>query len=201
MKDLIMNIAGWLYIIWKGPFKVGDRVEIGGVSGDIIDIQLFKFTLMEIGNWINADQSTGRLVHVPNNNIFNNPLFNYSRGIPYVWDEIPIYVTHESNWKKAKKILEDIANKYGETISEKAEISIKEASRKFMIFNAKLHPVVYTSIHNRNSITLTVRYLCGYRNRRESSERIYEDILEQFAEHSDIVFAYPTERLYNTKME
>lgn len=201
MKDLIMNIAGWFYIIWRGPFRVGERVEISGVSGDIIDIQLFKFTLMEIGNWINADQATGRIVHIPNNHIFKNPLFNYSMGIPYVWDEIPIYVTYESNWKKAKRILEDIANKYGESISEQAGQSIKEASRKYMIYDAKLQPGVYTSIHNKNSIALTVRYMCGYRNRRNCSERIYEDILDKFAEHSDIAFAYPTERVYNRATE
>ncbi len=198
MKDLIMNIAGWIFIIWKGPFRVGDRIEIGNISGDVIDIQ---FALMETRNWVNADQSTGRIVHIPNILIFNEPLFNYSKGIPYIWNEIPISVTYESNWKKAKKILEDIANRYGESISEEAEISIKEASRKFMIFNAKLEPKVYTSVDNENSITLTIRYMCSYRNRRDSSEKIYEEILERFKAHEDISFAYPTQRVYDRPRE
>lgn len=201
MKDLIMNIAGWAYIIWKGPFNVGDRIEIDGTSGDVIDIQLFEFTLMEIRNWVDADQSTGRIVYIPNSRVFDDALFNYSRGIPYVWEEIPIYVTFESNWKKAKAILLEIAREHGESISEEAEASIKEASRKFMIFNAKLDPTVYTSIHNKNGITLTIRYLCAYRNRRDSSQRVYEKILDRFLVEKDIEFAYPTERVYDRHRE
>lgn len=201
MKDLIMNIAGWAYIVTKGPFNVGDRIEIGETSGDVIDVQLFEFALLETRNWVDADQSTGRIVYAPNRMIFNEPLFNYSTGIPYVWDEIPIYVTYESNWKKAKAILLDIAKRHGESISEEAEASIKEASRKFMIFNAKLDPIVYTSIDNKNCVILTIRYLCGYRNRRDSAEKVYEEVLEKFLIESDIEFAYPTERVYDRNRE
>lgn len=201
MKDFIMNIAGWMYIVWKGPFRVGDRIEIDGISGDVIDIQVLEFAIMETRNWVDADQSTGRIVHVPNIVIFNKALFNYSKGIPFIWNEIPIYITFESNWKKAKKILQDIAHVHGESISGKAEESIKEASRKFVIFNAKLEPTVYTSIDNENSIKLTIRYMCSYRNRRDSSEKIYEEILERFANHEDIKFAYPTQRVYDRPRE
>ena len=201
MKDFIMNIAGWAYIVWKRPFKVGDRIEISEISGDVIDIQIFEFALLETRKWVNADQNTGRIVYIPNNTVLNNPIFNYSGGIPYIWNEIPIHITYESNWKKAKNILLDIANKYGEIISEKAGISIKEASEKFMIFNARLEPTVYTSIDNQNSITLTIRYMSSYRNRRGTSEKIYEEILEKFANHEDIEFAYPTYRIYDKATE
>lgn len=197
MRDLIMNMAGWLYILWKRPFSVGDRIEIDDIAGDIIDVQLFEFALMEIRNWVKADQSTGRIVHIPNRVIFNSPLFNYSKGIPYIWEEIPIHITFESNWKKAKKILEDIAYRHGESISEQAETSIKNASKKFVIFNAKLEPTVYTSINNENSITLTIRYMCSYRKRRDSSQSIYEEVLENFNLHRDIEFAYPTQRVFD----
>lgn len=201
MKDLIMNIAGWAYIIWRGPFNVGDRIEIGGTSGDVIDVQLFEFAMMETRNWVDADQSTGRIVYIPNSIIFDEPLFNYSTGIPYVWEEIPIYVTYESNWEKAKAILLDIARRHGESITEEAEESIKETSRKYMIFDASLEPMVYTSIDNKNGITLTIRYLCGYRNRRLSTEKVYEEVLEKFRLEADIEFAYPTERVYDRERE
>lgn len=197
MKDLILNIAGWVYILWKRPFRIGDRIEIDGVSGDVIDIQVFEFALMETRNWIKADQSTGRIVHIPNSILFDESLFNYSKGIPYIWDEIPIYITFESDWKKAKKILENIALKYAESISERAESSIKEASRKFVIFNAKLEPTVYTSIDNENCVTLTIRYMCSYRKRRDSSQKIYEEVLDNFNLHEDIQFAYPTQRVFD----
>ena len=54
MKDLIMNVAGSAYIVWKGPFRVGDRIEVKGVSGDVIDIELFEFAIMEIKGWVEA---------------------------------------------------------------------------------------------------------------------------------------------------
>ena len=197
MKDVILNIAGWIYIILKSPFRVGDRIEIDGVAGDVIDIQVFSFALMEIRNWVDADQSTGRIVYVPNVMIFNKSLFNYSTGIPYIWNEIPISIPFESNWKKAKSILNDIADDYGEVISTQAEESIKEASKKFSLYNAQLEPTVYTKIDNDSaSIVLTVRYMCSYRNRRGSAEKIYEDILDEFMKHEDIEFAYPTQIIY-----
>lgn len=201
LKDLIMNIAGWFYIIWKGSFRVGDRIEIDGTAGDVIGIQLFEFTMMEMGNWVPADQSTGRITYVPNYKVFKDPVFNYSSGIPFVWQEIPIYLTFESNWKKAKAILEDIATKHGETIGSAVEESIAEMSRKFMIYNAKLEAKVYTSIDHGNGITLTIRYMCAYRNRRDSAEAIYEEVLNRFTYHKDIEFAYPTQRVYDRPRE
>lgn len=197
MKDVILNIAGWFYIIIKSPFKVGDRIEIDGIAGDVIDIQVFSFALMEIKNWVDADQSTGRIVYLPNVFIFNKALLNYSKGIPYIWNEIPISVPLESNWKKAKSILNDIADRYGEVISSKAEASIKEASKKFRLYNAQLEPTVYTKIDpDSSSIILTIRYMCSYRNRRASAEKIYEDILDEFMKHEDVEFAYPTQIIY-----
>lgn len=197
MKDVILNIAGWVYIIIKSPFSVGDRIEINGISGDVIDVQVFSFTLMEIRNWVDADQSTGRIVFIPNVMIFNKALLNYSKGIPYVWNEIPIAVPLESNWKRAKCILKDIGDKYGEVISSEAEESIKEASKKFSLYNAQLEPTVYTKIDpDSSSIILTIRYMCSYRNRRASAEKIYEDILEEFMKHEDVEFAYPTQIVY-----
>nr|WP_300003900.1 mechanosensitive ion channel family protein [Tissierella sp.] len=197
MKDVILNIAGWAYIILKSPFRVGDRIEIDGIAGDVIDIQVFSFALMEIRNWVDADQSTGRIVYVPNVVIFNEALLNYSTGIPYIWNEIPIAIPFESNWRKAKGILNDIADRYGEVISTQAEESIKEASKKFSLYNAQLEPTVYTKIDNESaSIILTIRYMCSYRNRRGSAENIYEDILDEFMKHEDIEFAYPTQIIY-----
>ena len=197
MKDVILNIAGWIYIKLKSPLRVGDRIEIDGIAGDVIDIQVFSFVLMEIRNWIDADQSTGRIVYIPNVTIFNEALLNYSKGIPFIWNEIPISVPFESNWKKAKALLKDIATRHGEVISSKAEESIQEASKKFSLYNAQLEPTVYTKIDTpSSSIVLTLRYMCPYRNRRGSAELIYEEILDEFMKHEDIEFAYPTQIIY-----
>lgn len=79
--------------------------------------------------------------------------------------------------------------------------SIEEASKKYMLFSANLYPKVYTSVDNQNSITLTIRYMSSYKKRRESSEKIYEDVLREFKNHKDIEFSYPTQRVYDRQRE
>lgn len=76
LRDPIVNLAGWLFIIWRRPFDVGDRIQIGEHRGDVIDVRIFQFTLMEIGNWVAAEQSTGRVIHVPNGKVFRETQAN-----------------------------------------------------------------------------------------------------------------------------
>ena len=200
LKDVVTAIAGWFFIIWRRPFNVGDRIQIGEHAGDVIDVRIFKFTLMEIGNWVDADQSTGRVLHLPNGLVLSEVVSNYSRGFQYIWNELPVMVTFESNWKKAKTILLEIATKHAQHSSEAAQRHIQEASRRFMIFYSVLTPTVYTSVAE-SGVLLTIRYLCEPRTRRGTSETIWEDVLNQFADHKDINFAYPTRRFYDNSRE
>ncbi len=195
LKDIVANLFAWIFIVWRRPFVVGDRVQIGDFAGDVIDIRVFQFTLMEIGNWVGADQSTGRVLHVPNGMVMSHPLANYTLGFQHIWNEIPVLVTFESDWKKAKEILLRIAKECGENLSQGAEQRLKEASKKYMIFYSKLTPTVYTSVQP-SGVLLTIRYLCKPRSRRTTEEAIWEDILRLFADESDIQFAYPTTRFY-----
>jgi small-conductance mechanosensitive channel len=197
LRDLIANIAGWIFIIWGKPFSAGDRIQIGNHAGDVIDIRVFQFTILEIGNWVEADQSTGRIIHIPNGMILNQTLANYSKGFQYIWNEIPILITFESNWEKAKDLLQKIANKHGEHLSQAAEKRVKEASKKFMIFYSKLTPIVYTSVEE-SGVLLTIRYLCEPSRRRDSKQAIWEDVLKEFAKNKDIDFAYPTHRTFKS---
>ena len=93
LKDPITNLAGWLFILFRKPFVIGDRVQVGNHTGDIIDIRLFQFTMLEIGNWVEADQSTGRIIHLPNGKVFIEPQANYSTGFEYIWNEIKVLIT------------------------------------------------------------------------------------------------------------
>ena len=200
LKDPIVNLAGWGFIIWRQPFGVGDRIQIGDYRGDVIDQRIFMFTLMEIGNWVDAEQSTGRVIHVPNGKVFNEVLANYSKGFQYIWDEIPVLITFESNWRKAKEILEKIGRKHGGSLSKSAEERIRRAARKFMILYTKLTPTVYTCVKDCG-VLLTIRYLCEPRQRRTNQQVIWEDILDAFGNCNDIDFAYPTQRFYNNVSE
>ena len=200
LRDPIVNLGGWLFIIWRRPFVVGDRIELGEHSGDVIDQRVFQVIVLEIGNWVDADQSTGRLIHIPNGLVFREPLANYTRGMQYIWNEIPVLVTFESNWKRAKEILTEIVEAHARDVVEEAEQQMLKASRQYMIFYSTLTPTVYTAVKD-SGIMLTLRYLCHPRRRRGMDQAIWEDVLTRFADESDIDFAYPTVRYYYNATE
>lgn len=193
LKDIVANLAGWAFIVWSRPFDVGDRIQVGAHAGDVIDLHLFQFTLNEIGNWVDADQSSGRIVHVPNGVVLSQPIVNYDQGFRFIWAEIPVTVTFESNWKKAKEILEAIGSRHAEQLTEQVEKELLEASRRYLIAYTKLTPIVYVSAVD-HGIRLTLRYLIRSRFRRGSENAIWQDVLDAFAVEPDIDFAYPTTR-------
>ncbi len=191
----ILNFVGWIFLVTRKPFVVGDRIEIGDIAGDVIDIQFFQFTLNEIKNWVDAEQSTGRIVHIPNGKVFDQPQANYTQGFSHIWNEIAVLITFESNWRKAKELLEQVIDEQAEKISEEIERDLQTASQKYMIFYGKLTPIVYTAVRDRG-VLLTMRYLCNPKQRRGSEQKVWEAVLDAFAQHDDIMFAYPTQRVY-----
>ncbi len=195
LRDLLASIIGWVFIIWKRPFKIGDRIEIDGTAGDVIDIRLFQFTIVEIGNWVEADQSTGRVVHIPNNKVLLEDVANYTMGFSFIWNEIPVLITFESDWQRAKEILVNIAEEQSGDMKELARRRIQEASKKFLIFYENLSPIVYTRVKD-SGILLTIRYLCEPKKKRSTESQIWEEVLNYFAEEKDIEIAYPTNRIY-----
>ncbi|MDR9418263.1 mechanosensitive ion channel family protein [Gracilimonas sp.] len=200
LKDPVTDLAGWLFLIWRKPFDIGDRIQVGNVKGDVIDIRVFKFTLLEIGNWVDADQSTGRVIHIPNHKIFTDDIGNYTSDFEFVWNEMGVLVTFESDWKKAKTILQNIADKVCKEFVEQAREEVKKAEKSYLIQYRYLTPIVYTNVKD-SGINLTIRYLSNPRTRRSISQNLWENILERFAEHDDIDFAYPTIRYYDNPAE
>jgi small-conductance mechanosensitive channel len=197
LHDTIANMAGFIFIEARKPFRVGDRIEIGDVQGDVIDIRLFQFSIVEVGNWVDADQSTGRIVHVPNSLAMRIPCANSHIGFEYIWNEVPVMITFESDWKKAKELLLRIGRENAESLSLGAQDQIRRAARKYLIVAGKLTPTVYTSV-KESGVLLTIRYLVDPRQRRGTEQKIWEDILEAFAAEPNIDLAYPTTRLYHS---
>lgn len=195
LKDPVSDFAGWMFILWRKPFEVGDRIQIGEVKGDVIDVRLFKFTVLEIGNWVHADQSTGRVVHVPNHKIFTDSLANYTSDFEFIWNEIEVLVTFESDWKAAKKILQEIADKHLKDFVQDAEQQVKKATKSYLIHYRYLTPIVYTDV-KESGVNLTIRHLTNPRQRRKIGQAIWEDVLDRFDEHENIELAYPTMRIY-----
>jgi len=195
LKDIFINMAGWIFILIRRPFSIGDRIQIGEYQGDVIDTRLFQFTINEIGNWVDADQSTGRIIHIPNGKVFTEPQASFNQGFSHIWHEINVLITFESNWRKAKEILTDIVDTHAASLTKIAEKKLIEASKKYMILYNKLTPIVYTKV-KESGVQLSMRFLITPHRRRSAEQSIWEDVLDAFAKHSDINLAYPTQRIH-----
>jgi small-conductance mechanosensitive channel len=194
LKDLFTNIAAWVFIILRKPFKVSDRIIINEQRGDVIDIRMLQFSLIEISAFENGGQSTGRIVTVPNYYVFVYPIVNYTKGFQYIWNEIKVLITFESDWQKAKSILMNICTIHSTHSSNEATQMMREAKKEYMINYKNLTPIVYTDVKD-SGVLLTMRYLCNPRQRRNSVNDIWEDILIQFKKSENINLAYPTMRV------
>lgn len=195
LHDTVSNVAGFLFIAFRRPFEVGDRIEIDGTAGDVIDIRLFQFSLLEIGNWVDADQSTGRIMHVPNGKVLRERTASFTREFEYIWHEIPVLVTFESDWKAAKAILTEIVGREMFMVGDEAARQVRQAASRYLIYSGKMTPIVYTSARD-SGVLLTIRYMTKPKARRGSEQEIWEEILVRFAEHEAIELAYPTVRYY-----
>ena len=178
----------------KRSFEIGDRIELGGIKGDVIDIEVFNTTVLEIGNWVEADQSTGRLVTVPNSSVFKQPYFNYSRGFEFIWNEIKVTITFESNCAKAEAIMLKHAEVNAKEMEELVKKKINKMTLRYMIHFDKLTPSVYTDIKD-SGVELSLRYLTHAEKRRTSHDKISRLILGDFEKMPDVSFAYTTYRI------
>lgn len=195
LADVLKNMAGWVLILTRRPFEVGDRIEVVGMIGDIVDVRLFRFSMLEVGGWVDAEQSTGRLVHVPNGIVFNHPVANYTEGFAYIWDEIPIVITFESDWKHAEELVREVLATEAPDLEGAAGSRIRETARNYSIRIGTLTPNVYVSVRD-HGVLLTARFLVETRTRRGRADRIWRAVLEAFAGAPNVDLAYPTTRTY-----
>jgi len=193
LQDPIVSLVGWFLIVGRFGISVGDRVEINQVKGDVIDIGLLRIAVLEVGNWVGAEQSTGRVVFFPNSFIFKSHYFNYSTGNSFIWDEIRFTVTYESDWKRAREILEEVATRASQTFMDAAKTSQAQLERQYHINLGTLTPYVYVSIAS-NGVDLVLRYLTGIRKRRSTQDQICQEILQAFGNETGIELSAPARR-------
>lgn len=179
LQEVIASFAGWFAITFAGFYKPGDRVQLGGIKGDVIDISFLRTTLMELGEWVGADLYSGRVVRVANSFVFKEPVFNYSGEFPFLWDEITVPVKYGSDQNLARKILADAARETIGDYSARADLSWREFARQFLLEEASLAPVVTLAL-NDNWIELTLRYVVDYKVRRRTKDLLFTRILDAF---------------------
>ncbi len=198
LKEPVSNFAGWIFILSRQPFEVGDRIQIGDHIGDVIDVRYFQFSLMELGHWVHSDNSTGRVIHIPNGFVFGHALSNYNQAFSHIWNEVAVLVTFESDWKQAKKIMVSLLQDKMFDISNRAKKELKQATLKYMLPQGKLTPIVYTHVKD-SGVQLVARYLCVPHQKRATEVEFWETLLDKFADEKAIEFAYPTQRFYQEK--
>lgn len=184
LQEVIASFAGWVAISFGGFYKPGDRVQLGGIKGDVIDIGLLRTTLMEVGDWVHADLYNGRIVRIANSYVFKAPVFNYSSDFPFLWDEITVGVKYGSDYSLARSILERVGEEVVGDYSRAANATWESMVRKFRLEDAKVGPTV-TVVVTENWLECTLRYVVDYRLRRGTKDRLYMRFLEEIGKHPD----------------
>lgn len=178
LQEVIASFAGWFAISFSGFYKTGDRVQLGGIKGDVIDIGVLRTTLMEIGEWVKGDLYSGRVVRIANSFVFKEPVFNYSGDFPFLWDEIILPIKYGSDRKLAREILERVT---GEVVGEYAQQASKaweKMTSNYLVEDARVEPSV-TLVANDNWLEYTVRYVVDFKRRRITKDRLFNRILEE----------------------
>ena len=144
VKEIIFDFFAGIYIGWKRPFELEDRVEIDGVKGDVINIKALSFEVLEVGGRIDSEQSTGRIVHIPNSFIFIKTLKNYTKAFKYIWDELKVNVTLDSNIEETKDILYNIMvnNEVLKEAPKKMEDAVSDIIFEYRIYYNYLDPII-----------------------------------------------------------
>lgn len=181
IREMIFNFFAGIYISVKKPFELEDRIEVDGLKGDVINIHTLGFEILEVGERIECEQSTGRIIHIPNSFIFTKPLKNYTKAFKYIWDEIKIDVTLDSDIEVTKAVLYDILenNEKLKEIPKKMENAVDEAILEYRIYYNYLEPIIYTRIVDSH-IELYLRYLIHPKKVRTVQDEIYLRILEEY---------------------
>lgn len=185
-KEIILNFVAFWVIIWRELFSIGDRVQVGDVVGDVTRKGILYFSVVEVGNWVKADQSTGRMARIPNALVLTTPVLNYFKGFRFIWNELTLTVAPEGDWKRARELMTGAAEAYAATL-EQPEPPDPVGDDEFMIFR-RLTPKVYLKVTDAG-YELTLRYLCKPRSRRDSENELLERILDAF-ENASIPLAF-----------
>ena len=177
-QEVIGSIAGWIALSLQHFYRIGDRVQLGGIKGDVIEISVLRTTLMEIGEWVGGDLYNGRIVRVANSFVFKEPVFNYSADFPFLWDEIMVPIKYGSDYAAARSIIEQsIYDVTGSYIPE-AEKDWDRMLRKYNVEKASVAPMI-TLVANDNWMEFTGRYVVNFKQRRSTKDAIFSKIVER----------------------
>jgi hypothetical protein len=190
-QEVIGSFAGYLNIVTGNLFHIGDRVRIGNVLGDVLDMSILRTTVMEIAEWVKADQYTGRIVSIANRVVFSDPVYNYTQHWPYIWDEITIPITYESDWQRAGELLLENGRNYSARVQAQAQEQLARMVERYSVQDVPVEPLLYIRMTD-NWIEMTLRYVVDPRERRTVAAQLHLELLRSFQSDPKITVASAT---------
>ena len=192
LQEIIVSFAGWIAIIFGGFYKSGDRVQVGGIKGDVMDIGVLRTTIMETGQWVDGDLYNGRIVMVANSFVFKEAVFNYSGQFPFLWDEIKIPIKYGSNYEKTRQILLKVGKEVVGDLTQQSREEWMSLQNKYRLEDAVTEPMV-SIVANDNWVEFTLRYVVEYKKRRSTKTELFTQLLTQIeATNGEVGFASAT---------
>ncbi|MGB6423039.1 MAG: mechanosensitive ion channel domain-containing protein, partial [Anaerolineales bacterium] len=190
-QELIGSLAAGVNI-WVGNiYRVGDRVRIGDVVGDVMDISLARTTVMEVGEWVKADQYTGRVVNVANRMVWTNPVYNFTQHWGYLWDEITLPFTYESDWQRAAELMLEHGQTYTAELQADAEAKLSRLIDRYPLKDTKVEPTLYLAMTD-NWIEMTLRFVVDAQERRRVKDQLHRNLLQHIQKEENITVASTT---------
>lgn len=191
LQDVFKNFAGTIAILLSDVYRVGDRIEISSKYGDVIDIGLFYTSLIEIREWVDGDQTTGRIILLPNGQVLTNPIQNYTKDHSFIWEEITLPITYHSNWKKASQIIMEIIERETTDATLRAKREIFNLEEKYFLSKRNIEPAIFIKLTD-NWIMMSIRFVVSVRDRRIIKNNISKLILDAIQSAPDITIASAT---------
>ncbi len=195
LQQPLFSLIGWIYIMVKRPYEVGDRVAIEGSKGDVVEVDFFVTTLWEInGELVSSNQPSGRVITLPNSVVLSSHVYNYSyRNFPHVWNELSVQVAYETDLEFTRSLMTEVAEEY---LGEEMERAIEQYRRRLAETPVELEVRGGPSVNVRQEeswVDLRLRYLVHPRQGQRVRNELYERILARLNEHPDRV-AFPVSR-------
>ncbi|MCG7841455.1 MAG: mechanosensitive ion channel family protein [Methanomassiliicoccales archaeon] len=186
LQDVFKNLAGGFIIFIESPYRVGDRVMMKDVVGDVIDIGIMYTTLLELREWVDGDQATGRLVILPNGHLLSGSIYNYTKDNNFLWDELVIPISYDNDWKAASKLTVEIVKRETAAVTAKAEAEIAIMMGKYYLTKREVESKV-NIVLTSNYIEFHVRYICETRGRRGTRNTLSRILLEEYEKNGVVV--------------
>jgi small-conductance mechanosensitive channel len=195
LQKAVTSVAGYFLILRGDVFSIGDRIVMGGVRGDVIGLGFLRTTILEMGQpsgddddtvpmWVQARQYTGRIVTVTNGVIFDEPIYNYSRDFPFIWEELHVPVKYDADVELAERLLLDTTRRYAMKREDIGPGFMQQLRRRYFVpaEEVSVEPEVFYKLTS-NWLEMAVRFVVPTHDIRRVKSNISRDLAKAFAEH------------------